>query len=142
MTEAYPFHYDMPSQRISDSEIVVQKQCLAMIAKLFPKSRVASIPNGQKRSRWQAQRAKAEGMSKGFCDLVLVGSHPVSMLNNNGSYDSSVYPLAAFIEIKAKAPMTPEQKDWLLFLMDCGHHCGVFRSDATLEQKLREWGFR
>lgn len=138
MTDKYPFHYDMPSQRISDSEIVVQKQCLAMIAKLFPKTRVASVPNGQKRTRWQGQRAKAEGMSKGFPDLVLVGSYrrPIH------SELDAVGPLTAFVEIKAKAPMTDEQKDWLLFLMDCGHNCGVFRSDSTLEAKLRLWGFR
>lgn len=131
MSEAYPYHYDMPSQRISDSEIVVQKQCLDMIAKLFPHTRVAAVPNGQKRTRWQQQRAKAEGMSRGFPDLILVGGpgHPLMAK-------------VAFIELKAKAAMTDEQKDWLQFLMACGHNCGVFRSDRTLEAKLREWGFR
>jgi hypothetical protein len=134
VADAYQFHYDMPSRRISDSEIVVQKQCLDMIAKLFPNTRVAAIPNGQKRTPWQAQRAKAEGMSKGFCDLILVGRSWEEPYQHKA--------LVAFVEIKAKESMTPEQKDWLLFLMDCGHNCGVFRSDRTLEAKMRSWGFQ
>jgi hypothetical protein len=136
MTDPYTFHYDMPSQRVSDSEIVVQKQCLDMIAKLFPHTRVAAVPNGQKRTRWQQQQAKREGMSKGFPDLILTGSKFPT------SDRSDLFPVVAFVELKAKAAMTPEQKDWLLFLMDCGHNCGVFRSDRTLEAKMRSWGFQ
>ena len=128
----YPFHYDMPSVRIADSEIAVQRQCLDMIAKLFPNTRVAAVPNGQKRTVWQAQQAKKEGMSAGFPDLVIVSS----LLSQN------VQPLVAFPEIKALAPLTTDQRDWLTFMTDCGHHCGVFRSDRTLEAKMREWGFR
>lgn len=131
----HPFYYDPPKVRISDSEIVVQKQCLDMIAKLFPRTRVAAVPNGQKRTRWQAQRAKAEGMSKGFVDLVVLGSHYV-----DGSQFGNE-PLVAFCEIKAAGSMTPEQLEWLTFMARCGHHCGVFRSDRTLEYKLRHWGF-
>jgi hypothetical protein len=134
--DKYPFHYDMPSQRIADSEIAVQKQCLDMIAKLFPHTRVAAVPNGQKRTRWQQQQAKREGMSAGFPDLIITGSRRSSNSNMGAG------PLSAYIEIKANAPMTQEQKDWLMFLMDCGHNCGVFRSDVTLEAKMREWGFR
>jgi hypothetical protein len=118
MTDPYTFHYDMPSQRVSDSEIVVQKQCLDMIAKLFPHTRVAAVPNGQKRTRWQQQQAKREGMSKGFPDLILTGSKFPT------SDRSDLFP------------------DWLMFMMECGHNCGVFRSDRTLEAKMREWGFR
>jgi hypothetical protein len=141
----YPFHYDMPSVRISDSEIVVQKQCLAMIARLFPHTRVAAVPNGSKRTIWQQQQAKREGVSAGFPDLILVGSNKVF----HAPWGSSVNelevtpaPLVAFPEIKAKAPMSTEQKEWLVFMMECGHNCGVFRSDVTLEAAMRKWGFR
>jgi hypothetical protein len=137
VTDTYPFHYDMPRLRISDSEIVVQKQCLDMIARLFPRTRVAAVPNGQKRTRWQQMQAKREGMSAGFPDLILVGPSC-----KDGNYNPPFQPVTAFVELKAQAPMTQEQKDWLLFLMDCGHNCGVFRSDVTLEAKMREWGFR
>ena len=130
----YPFHYDMPAVRISDSEIVVQAQCLDMIAKLFPHTRVAAVPNGSKRTRWQQQQAKKEGVSAGFPDLILIGE---------GYTDyPSLGPLLAFPEIKANAALTTEQREWLTFMAACGHHCGVFRSDKTLEAKMRVWGFR
>jgi hypothetical protein len=134
----YPFHYDMPRARSADSEIVVQKQCLDMIAKVFPKTRVAAVPNGQKRTRWQQQQAKREGMSSGFPDLILVGDRLLPGLG--GNWSSS--PLVAFPEIKALAPMTQEQKDWLMFMMECGHNCGVFRNPETLMFKMKHWGFR
>lgn len=141
----YPFHYDMPAVRISDSEIVVQKQCRDMIAKLFPNTRVAAVPNGQKRTQWQQMQAKREGMSAGFPDLVIIGSKLVWQAGwgrTANDYEQVRYPLSAYIEIKAKALMTEKQRDWLTFMTDCGHHCGVFRSDVTLEAKMREWGFR
>ena len=130
----YPFHYDPPKVRISDSEIVVQQICLASIAKMFPRTRcrVAAVPNGSKRTRWQQQQAKKEGVSAGFPDLVIVGK--IERL-----YPA---PLVAFPEIKALAPLTEEQREWLTFMTECGHFCGVFRSDQTLCDKLREWGFR
>lgn len=137
----YPFHYDMPAVRISDSEIAVQKQCLDMIAKLFPNTRVAAVPNGQKRTRWQQMQAKREGMSKGFLDLVVIGEKWVRIGSGEQSF-LVVRPAVAFVEIKAAGTLTAEQRDWLDFLVVAGHHCGVFRSDRTLEVKLREWGFR
>lgn len=138
--DPYPFHYDWPRVRTSDSEIVVQKACLDMIAKVFPKTRVAAVPNGQKRTRWQQMQAKREGMSAGFPDLILVSSRQVPVSGIGGSMIST-QPLSAYCEIKALAPMTAEQKDWLMFLMECGHNCGVFRSPETLMFKLKEWGF-
>jgi hypothetical protein len=123
----HPFHYDMPRVRISDSEIVIQKACRDMIAKVFPKTRVAAVPNGQKRTRWQQQQAKREGVSAGFPDLILVGDRP---------------GLVAFPEIKAKAVMSEEQREWLVFMCVSGHNCGVFRNPETLMFKMREWGFR
>ncbi len=126
MTESYPFHYDFPRTRISDSELVVQKACIKTVGVLFPRSRVAAVPNASKRSRWQQSQVKGEGLSKGFTDLIIVGPSG----------------LVAFAEIKALASMTPEQKDWLIFLMERGHCCGVFRSDQTLADKLEQWGFK
>jgi hypothetical protein len=127
---SYPFHYDMPSQRISDSEIVVQKQCLDMIAKLFRRCRVAAVPNGTHiASKAGRGKAKREGRSPGFPDLIITGC------------DYASRPLSAYVEIKAKEPLSAEQKDWMIFLVECNHFCGVFRSDRTLELKMREWGF-
>lgn len=133
MSDPYPFHYDMPSVRICDSEIAIQKACRNMIARVFPRTRVASALNGARLVTHAARaKAKAEGMSAGFPDLIIVG----------GLQRLYPAPLVAFCEIKAKATMSPEQKDWLMFLMDSGHFCGVFRSQETLMFKMREWGFR
>lgn len=134
MADSYPFHYDMPKVRISDSEIVVQKACLDMIAKVFPKTRVAAVPNGARLVTHAARRkAKTEGMSAGFPDLILVGQSAMNPISR---------PLVAFPEIKALAAMTEEQKDWLVFMCLAGHNCGVFRSPETLMFKMREWGFQ
>lgn len=135
---AYPFHYDMPALCREASEIAVQKQCLGMIARAFPLTRVAAVPNGQKRTRWQQQQAKREGMSKGFLDLVIVGQSRRQIHSELSTTD----PIVAFCEIKAGGSMTTEQKDWLQFLTDCGHKCGVFRTPETLAAKMKEWGFR
>lgn len=141
----YPFHYDMPSVRISDSEIAIQKQCRDMIAKLFPLTRVAAVPNGGKRTRWQQQQAKREGVSAGFPDLVLIGSRVVWSVPWGEGTEEAVQtscPLVAFVEIKALATMSIEQRNWLTFMAKYGHLCGIFRSDVTLEAKMRKWGFR
>jgi hypothetical protein len=123
-----PFHYDMPRVRISDSEIVIQKACRDMIAKVFPKTRVAAVPNGTNiRSMAGRMKARREGLSAGFPDLILVGDRP---------------GLVAFPEIKAKAVMSEEQREWLVFMCVSGHNCGVFRNPETLMLKMREWGFR
>jgi len=128
----YSFHYDPPKLRISDSEIVVQKTCLRSIAVCFRQTRVVAVPNGGKRTRWAAQRAKAEGLSAGFPDLIVVSP---------GSEATNWEGLVAFPEIKAGSPLTPEQREWLETLHGMGHYCGVFRSDQTLVDKLKQWGF-
>lgn len=129
MTESpYPFHYDMPKVRVCDSEIAIQKACRDMIARVFPKTRVAAVPNGTHiRSMAGRMKAKREGLSAGFPDLIVLGHVP---------------NLVAFPEIKALAPMSDEQKEWLVWMCLAGHNCGVFRSPETLMFKMREWGFR
>jgi hypothetical protein len=118
------FHYDMPKARDCDSEIAVQKACRTRIAKQFPRTAVAAVPNGQKRTRWQQGQAKAEGIAKGFPDMVAIGPGAI-----------------AFLEIKAAGSLTPEQSDWLDHLTRCGFNAGVFRSQESLAAKLKEWGF-
>lgn len=130
----YPFHYDRPALRISDSEIVVQKVCLQMIAVMFRQSVVFAVPNGTHiRSMAGRMKAKREGLFKGASDLVITSP---------GNVDNAWRPLVAFAEIKAKESLTDEQKDFLNAMHGMGHHCGCFRSDLTLADKLREWGFR
>lgn len=143
MGNPYPFHYDMPKVRISDSEIVIQKACRDMIARVFPKTKVAAVPNGTHiRSMAGRMKAKREGLSAGFPDLILVGPERGVQVPHPAGWTEQRIPLVAFPEIKALTPLTDEQKEWLMFLMECGHNCGVFRSPETLMFKMREWGFQ
>ena len=126
MTERI-YHYDMPALcPFGAREIHVQKACLDLVAKVFPRTRLVAIPNGQKRTRWQAANAKAEGMSKGFPDLIAVG--------HKGRI--------AFIELKAMGNVSAEQHHWLTLLTLMGHQAGCFRSVETLRQQLVAWGFK
>jgi hypothetical protein len=130
----YSFHYDPPKVRISDSEIVVQKTMLRTIAICLPGSIAFAVPNAAKRSRWAAAHAKREGLLKGAPDLVVMGPSNMSL--------GEFAPLSAFIEVKAKSSLTPEQLAFHEAAIKMGHYCGVFRSDQTLIDKLKEWGFR
>jgi hypothetical protein len=129
----YPFHYDPPKLRISDSEIVVQKTMLRTVAIVFRQTIAFAVPNAAKRSQWAAAHAKREGMLKGAADLVITSP---------GNVDNEYYPLVAFIEAKATTSLTPEQLAFLNAMHKMGHYCGVFRSDQTLVDKLKEWGFQ
>lgn len=122
----YPFHYDMPALRDCDSEIAIQKAMRDMVAIQFRRTKVFAVPNAAKRTRWQAAQAKREGMTKGVCDLIVIGEPR----------------LTAFVEVKAKAALEQSQFDFLADCVAMGHHAGVFRSVNTLVEKLREWGFQ
>lgn len=121
----YPFHYDMPATRDCDSEILIQKAMRDRIAMELRYTTSFAVPNANKRTRWQAQQAKREGMTKGVTDLVIVG-----------------FPkLVAFVEVKAKETLTADQREFLETMHQMGHLCGCFRSQDTLIAKLKEWGF-
>lgn len=124
----YPFHYDMPRLAGDMSEVGIQKQCRDAVAKCFD-AETWAIPNGGKRTRWAATRAKIEGLHTGAPDLLIVGGK-----RNAGR--------VAFIEVKARQSLGTEQKDTLLMLHRSGHDCGVFRSAHTLVMKLKDWGWQ
>lgn len=71
----------------------------------FPHVRIAAIPNGIRSSIRQAVKAKRDGMSKGFPDLMI----PAWNL---------------YIEMKRikGGVLSPEQKDWHHYLED---HCNA-----------------
>jgi hypothetical protein len=119
------YHYDLPS--VADegaSEIAIQKSCRDRVARQFPGCVVVAVPNAGKRSRWAAGRVRAEGLSKGFPDMMVLAPGRI-----------------AFVEVKAKGALDAEQHDWLEALHGWGHPCGVFRSQDSLAAKLTEWGF-
>ena len=90
-----------------------------------PTVQVVAVPNAGKRTVWAARQAKKEGMSPGFCDLLIL------------------WPGAgvAFIELKMpKGVVSPNQADWIARLGDYGHAVAVCRSVDEAVAFLRASG--
>jgi hypothetical protein len=123
---SYIFHYDLPAVADPGDELAIQVRLKARCKMLAPTMRLVAVPNGGKRTAFAAGRAKAEGLSKGFCDLIAMG--PGGQV--------------AFLEIKQKSgSLSVEQTDWLNWLHNQGFNCGVFRSVQTAVDALIVWGF-
>lgn len=119
----YLFPYEAASARSHDDEHKLQVAVLGRLARVAPDIRVIAVPNAGKRSAYSAHRAKAEGLAKGFPDI-----HPIWA---GGS---------AYIELKAKANLSPEQHVWLNRLHAMGHPCAVLRSPDSVVAFLRSLG--
>lgn len=107
------------------SEIAIQTLFRSRARILCPGVCLVAVPNGAKRTQWEAQRAKREGMSAGFPDIIALAPGRV-----------------AFLEFKsAKGKLKPSQAEWLDRLRDMGFPCGVFRDADVAVAFLREHGF-
>lgn len=126
----YPFHYDMPKVAPENaSEVSIQASCKMRVESAFQAMFVA-VPNGKHTTSVFARRqVKREGLKKGFPDAIIVGHGP-----NKGR--------VAFAEIKARGSLSLDQQAVLEHLQRNGHQVGLFRSQDTLDAKLREWGWR
>jgi hypothetical protein len=95
-------------------------------ARMFcPAVDIFAVPNGAKRSQWEAAKAKREGVKAGALDLV-------ATWEGGG---------VAFIEFKAATTMPdPNQRERLNRLMRQGHHCGVFRQEQSALDFFRRAG--
>ena len=94
-----------------------QKDFVAWFRMSFPKDRIFAIPNGGSRSKAEAGRLKAEGVSAGVPDLFIPA-------------------WGLFIEMKrAKGGVvSPEQEDWLEYLASEGYAVMVCRGlDEAME---------
>ena len=132
MTGPYLFHYDPPSVADEGDELSIQVRIRARMRIIAPSLKLVAAPNAAKRTAWAAQKAKAEGMTKGMPDLQALWS--------NGSGAAAV-PGVAFLEIKQrKGSLSPEQIDLLNWLHNAGFPCGCFRSVASAEAFLRRHG--
>jgi hypothetical protein len=91
---------------------------------MCPAVALFAVPNGGKRSQWAAMKAKREGMKAGVLDLVATWPGGV-----------------AFLEFKNGHEMPDaNQRDRLNLLTRQGHHCGVFRQEASALRFLRAAG--
>lgn len=93
-------------------ESQLQIVCVRWFKLQYPKLIIAAIPNGGARSKAVGGIMKAEGMLKGFPDLVVC--------KPSGNYN------ALFIEMKqGKAKPKKEQKELLERLQGEGYKCAV-----------------
>lgn len=129
---SYLFHVDPRSAADSGDELAIQVRLRARVKMLAPRVRLVATPNAAKRTAWAANKAKAEGMAKGFFDLTALWS--------NG-WGPNAIPGVAFLEIKDRnGTLKPEQIDWLNWAHQAGFPCGVFRSVETAIDFLRKSG--
>jgi len=128
-SNSYPFHYDAPSIAPDNArEIVIQAACKLKVEAEFG-ARFVAVPNGTYTASRYARVTRAkEGLAKGFPDAIIVGTG-----RNRGR--------TAFAEIKAKGSLSEWQLAWLTALHEDGHDCGLFRSDQTLADWLRQRGW-
>lgn len=91
-----------------------------------PTVALVAVPNGARRTQWEARQAKKEGMASGFPDLVCLAPGG----------------LVAFIELKLpKGKVSDVQAEWLDRLGRWGHACAVVRSVEEGVAFLKAQGF-
>lgn len=90
------------------SEHLEQVRLVAWFRKTYPDTRIFAIPNGGARTGSQGLKFKSEGVSPGVPDLFI----PAWSL---------------WVEMKRQkgGTVSPDQKDWIAYLDDCGYQCIV-----------------
>ena len=111
--------YIDPRDKDPRNEEKRQLAFLRMVKMLCPAVTVFAVPNGAKRSQWEANKARREGVKSGAPDLVCCWNRGV-----------------AFVEMKAGTTMpSPTQVAFLNTLYRQGQWVGVFRQ----EQSAIDW---
>lgn len=91
---------------------------------LCPGVDIFAVPNAAKRTQWERNKARREGMKAGALDLVCTWAGGV-----------------AFLEFKNGTDMPSDnQRDRLNLYVRQGHHCGVFRQEESALRFLRDAG--
>ena len=85
----------------------------------YPLVRIMSIPNGGHRHIAVAARMKAEGQAKGAPDIFIP--------------EWSIW--IEFKKIKG-GTVSPEQRDWIAYLDDCGYQCIVGRGFEDAKRQI------
>lgn len=114
-----------PSRR--RPEDALQSQIVSFSRSNFDRRewRLFHVPNGGKRTKAEAGRFVALGVSSGVPDLVLVGPDGFT----------------GWIEVKAPKGVTSgPQDDWAEYLTANGHRYGLVRSLDEFRALLVDWG--
>lgn len=108
------------------SEHLEQRALRKRLYYTAPQVQLVAIPNAARRTRWEAARAKAEGMATGFPDLLCLAPGG----------------LVAFIEMKApRGRLSEAQGEWIERLQGFGFSAAVCRSADAAVAFLRDAGF-
>lgn len=96
-----------------------QREFVRWFRQTHPGTRIFAIPNGGVRSVATAGRLKAEGVTAGVPDLFIPA-------------------LGLWIEMKRikGGSLSPDQKDWIAYLEQCGYRCIVAKGMADAVEKV------
>lgn len=106
-----------PNPALIPTEHQEQTRLINELSLRHPLLRVLSIPNGAKRSRWEQQQARAEGLQAGVPDLYIPA-------------------LLIWVEMKRQkgGKLSPAQEDWIAYLRGLGYGVIVgYGADQALE---------
>lgn len=121
--EDLPWHLD-PKDRFPESEDDRQARFLREARMLCPGVDIFAVPNAGKRTRWEANKRKREGMKAGVLDIVCTWNRGVAFLEfKNGTEQPDA-----------------NQRERLNRYYRQGHHAGVFRTAASALDFLRAAG--
>lgn len=119
-----PWHID-PKDKDPRSETQRCQSAMRKARIICPGVDIVAIPNAGRRTRWEVAQRQREGMRAGALDWKLTWS-------NRG---------VAFVEWKNGTDMPDaNQRDRLNLYTRQGHHCGVFRQEASFFDWLRGIG--
>lgn len=122
-----PLFFIEPRDKLPGTELARVKRFRSLFRKAFPGARLVAIPNGAQRGQGALNQARSEGAAWGFADMMAIGS-------------GRAFPL---LEWKSgTGTVKQHQVDWLNWLTERGHACGVFRQPKTAIGWLVEKGFR
>jgi hypothetical protein len=114
------------TKAVTPAEIDIQASFRARMYYAAPAVKVVAIPNAARRTRWEASRAKKEGLATGFPDIMCIGPDG----------------LVAYIEFKsAKGTVSEAQREWIDLLRRYTFPATVARSADEALAFLREAGF-
>lgn len=107
------------------SELQIQLAFRSRCKAICPGVMIVAVPNGGRRTQWEQNQVKREGIAKGFPDLMAIAPGKI-----------------AFLEFKsAKGRIKPDQVEWHDRLARWGFPVGVFRDADAAVEFLREKGF-
>lgn len=129
------------SVSMKHKESSLQQRCISHFRHLWPEYATLyfAVPNGVHISRTQAAIAKAEGLTAGVADTILMipaqGYHALAIEFKTESLD---YDIDGNVKVKKRTYQEPEQKAWQALAESQGYLYKVIRSREEFDE-LIDW---